>query len=114
MQLLIQNKIAIQNEIDLLNKIKHNNIIKYEADFTYKNKWYIVLEYCGKGDLNSFKKKQGKLPEFFCRNLAFSLVEVLGLLHQHQIAHRDLKLANILLNDSFDFKLGDFGLSKYK
>lgn len=36
----------------------------------------------------------------------------MGHLHENNIAHRDLKLANILINDNYDIKLADFGLSK--
>lgn len=39
-------------------------------------------------------------------------MDALELLHENKIVHRDLKLANILINDSYDFKLADFGFSK--
>jgi len=39
-------------------------------------------------------------------------VEALGVLHENKIVHRDLKLANILINDDFEIKLADFGFSK--
>lgn len=34
-------------------------------------------------------------------------------MHNHKIVHRDLKLANILINKDFVVKLGDFGFAKY-
>ena len=40
------------------------------------------------------------------------LLDSLKYLHAKKIVHRDLKLANILINDLFDIKLADFGLSK--
>lgn len=86
--------------------------MRYITDFKEKGKWYIVFEYCGKGDLEKFQNKQGRLPEIFCKNLAFSVVQALAVLHEKKIVHRDLKLANILINDSYDFKLADFGFSK--
>ncbi len=33
-------------------------------------------------------------------------------MHKQKIAHRDLKLANILINEKYEIKLADFGLSK--
>ena len=37
----------------------HKNIVGYVTDFKEKGKWYMVFEYCGKGDLRKFKEKQG-------------------------------------------------------
>jgi serine/threonine protein kinase len=42
----------------------------------------------------------------------YKLLDSLTYLHSKKIVHRDLKLANILINDVFDIKLADFGLSK--
>lgn len=58
-----QNEEAVRNEIELIKKINHKNLVKYVTDFKEKGKWYIVFEYCGKGDLKKFKKKQGTLFE---------------------------------------------------
>jgi len=62
--------------------------------------------------LENYFKKQGRLPELFCKNLAFSIIEALSQLHEKGIAHRDLKLSNILINDEYDFKIADFGMAK--
>lgn len=55
-----QNEEVVQNEINLLKRVPHKNIVGYVTDFKEKGKWYIVFEYCGKGDLRRFKEKQGK------------------------------------------------------
>jgi serine/threonine-protein kinase GIN4 len=34
------------------------------------------------------------------------------MLHEKGIAHRDLKLSNVLINDDYDIKIADFGLAK--
>ena len=71
-------------EIQILTDIQQKNIrnvVNYIADFKEKNKWYIVFEYCGKGDLDNFLKKQGRLPESFCKNVASSVIEPLCQLH---------------------------------
>ena len=78
----------MQNEIDLLKKVAHKNIVGYVTDFKEKGKWYIVFEYCEKGDMRKFLNQQGnwldysgRLPEQFCKNLAYSIVSVLAFLH---------------------------------
>ena len=46
------------------------------------------------------------------KSYIFKILDALVHVHTNKIAHRDLKLANILINDDFDIKLADFGLSK--
>lgn len=81
---------------------------------------YIVTEYCGKGDLLSFYKKNGmdiliflgRFPESVCKKLANCVVYVLSQLHAKGYVHRDIKLANILITNNLEFKIADFGMAK--
>ena len=54
----------------------------------------------------------GKIPEHHCKLFVRGILEALVELHKKKIAHRDLKLANILINDDYKLKLADFGFSK--
>ena len=49
----------VKKEINIMKELKHKNIVQYYDDFREKGEWYIVLEYCGKGDMEQFKKKVG-------------------------------------------------------
>jgi len=42
-----------------MKNLKHKNIVEYFTDFRHNGEWYIVLEYCGKGDLQNYKKTVG-------------------------------------------------------
>lgn len=35
--------------------LEHKNILRYVDDFRASGFWYIVLEYCAKGDLQKYK-----------------------------------------------------------
>lgn len=55
----------------------------------------------------------GKIPEYHCKLFVKCILEALIFLHdEKKIAHRDLKLSNILITDNYQLKLADFGFSK--
>lgn len=76
----------------------------------------IVMEYVGGGNLQSFVEKHSKIPEWQARCFFQQLILALHYIHKSLgIAHRDIKLGNILLNDKYQvpiLKLCDFGYSK--
>ena len=95
-----------KKEIELMKTLNHKNIVRFIDQFRHNGTWYIILEYCGKGDLEKYKQKVGKIPEYHCKVLVRGILEALVELHterkeinKKKIAHRDLKLPNILIND---------------
>ena len=76
---------------------------------------YLVLELCD-GNLNDLlKKKNGNLDITTIYEIIFQLNEVLKLMHNQKIEHRDLKLENILIKfkDENEFELkNSFGFLK--
>ena len=68
------------------------------------------------GDLFTYlEKREFKITEDRARSIAHQIAAALYYLHSYAIAHRDLKLENIMMveeGDTSDLKLVDFGLSK--
>lgn len=81
------------------------------------NNVFKVLEYCEEGDLYSYlSKRKFKLPEDEAALILGQVLAALNYLHQYNITHRDLKPENILIsisNDQRNFKVADFGLSRF-
>lgn len=71
------------------------------------------MELGGYSSLHAYlKTKNGrKLEEDEARNLFRQIVEGIDYLHKKNIAHRDIKLENILLDQSNTIKIIDFGFS---
>ena len=67
-----------------------------------------MTEYCENSDF--VLKKQG-LSETLCKHYFKQMVDALEHIHSKGIAHRDLKLENMLLDEYFDLKICDFGLA---
>jgi serine/threonine-protein kinase ULK2 len=106
-------KNTIKREFTVMKKLDHPNIIKlHEVFFDSENKnVYLVLDYYEKGDLFNFLK--GKpLKEKYAKKYMRQLASGLRYLHENSIIHRDLKLKNILVTNSNDIVISDFGFAR--
>jgi len=108
-----QKKTNIKREFSLLKKLNHPNIIKLHdviIDTNYNN-IYFIIDYYPKGDLSQFLKRR-PLKEKYCKKYLKQLSCGLEYLLSNNILHRDLKPQNILLTDTYDIKLTDFGFAR--
>lgn len=65
------------------------------------------------GDLLSYVRKRRKLKEDIAKYFFKQILSGLHYIHQEKlIAHRDIKLDNILLDSNGNIKICDFGVSK--
>lgn len=100
-------------EIRVLEKLKHKNIIRLKGWFEDKTTIYLVLEYIPGKDCSKFFKHT--LPsKKEIKYIMRQLVEAIDYIHKKNIAHRDIKLENILIDENFNIKLTDFGLCGVK
>ena len=102
----------LAREIDILQRVKHEHVVQYYGCFKDEQDIYIVLEYCGGGNLKERVTRHGLLEETALKTLAKQLLQALVALHSLSIVHRDLKPENILFSSEGVAKLADFGLSR--
>ncbi|KAF2260462.1 serine threonine protein kinase-like protein SNF1p [Lojkania enalia] len=100
----------IEREIQYLQLLRHPHIIKLYTVITTTTEIIMVLEYAG-GELFNYIVDNGKLKEGTARKFFQQIVCAVEYCHRHKIVHRDLKPENLLLDDNYNVKIADFGLS---
>ncbi|EPB76824.1 kinase domain protein [Ancylostoma ceylanicum] len=101
-----------------MSALNHPNIIQIYEVFENREKIILVMEYACGGELYDYVSRFGSLPESEARRIFRQITSAVLYCHksefvQHQVAHRDLKLENILLDQDNNAKIADFGLSNY-
>ncbi|KAI9040233.1 STE11 family mitogen-activated protein kinase kinase kinase [Aspergillus affinis] len=103
---------ALKHEIELLQGMHHPNIVQYlgtSADDQYLN---IFLEYVPGGSIATMLKQYNTFQEPLIKNFVRQILSGLSYLHSQDIIHRDIKGANILVDNKGGIKISDFGISK--
>ncbi|CAK7213201.1 ATP binding [Sporothrix eucalyptigena] len=103
---------ALKREISLLRDLRHPNIVQYLGCGTSNDYLNIFLEYVPGGSVQTMLNSYGALPEPLVRSFVRQILHGLSYLHQRDIIHRDIKGANILVDNKGTIKISDFGISK--
>jgi len=99
-----------EREAKALARLTHANIVKVTDYGEYEGKPYLVMEYLPSGTL---KSKLGKpIPWREAARLLVPVARALAYAHEQGMVHRDVKPSNILITQSGDPMLTDFGIAK--
>ncbi|GMG14659.1 unnamed protein product [Phytophthora fragariaefolia] len=112
---IIQNsEEAFIEEAKLCSRLRHPNITLFMRAGYFEGKLGILTEYCSRGSLKDVLKRH--FPLSWRRKVALALHISKGLTYLHArnptYIHRDLKASNILVTETWQAKLADFGISK--
>lgn len=103
---------ALKHEIGLLRELKHTNIVQYLGSNSDESHLNIFLEYVPGGSVATMLVNYGPLGESLIQNFVRQILTGLSYLHSRDIIHRDIKGANILVDNKGSVKISDFGISK--
>ncbi|KAK8124471.1 uncharacterized protein PG998_000230 [Apiospora kogelbergensis] len=103
---------ALKREISLLRDLRHPNIVQYLGCSSSTEHLNIFLEYVPGGSVQTMLNSYGALPEPLVRSFVRQILDGLSYLHNQEIIHRDIKGANILVDNKGTIKISDFGISK--
>jgi len=103
---------AVMKEITAGKALRHEGIVNVEESFETTSSIYLVMEYFPGQDLFSQLEDRDYKPFRECEAKAIfsQVMEALAHCHEHGIAHRDIKLENILMDKQGRSRLIDFGL----
>uniref|UniRef100_A0A3Q3AWT0 non-specific serine/threonine protein kinase n=1 Tax=Kryptolebias marmoratus TaxID=37003 RepID=A0A3Q3AWT0_KRYMA len=103
----------LSREKEIMRTLKHPNVVRTHDIFESRlGTVYVVMELCSKGDISKLIAARGALNEYFSCQLFQQLCMAAQYLHSMNVAHRDLKCENLLLDVNCNLKVCDFGLSK--
>jgi serine/threonine protein kinase len=109
----------LDDEAGLMASLRHPNCVPFFA--VCHNPPCIVTEYCSRGGLDSVLAEARRDPAALAkmtwkRRLSLVLDAARGMLYLHRrsvpVLHRDLKSPNILVDENWHAKVGDFNLSR--
>ncbi|XP_052195282.1 L-type lectin-domain containing receptor kinase IX.1-like [Diospyros lotus] len=111
-----QGKKEYMTEVKIISRLRHRNLVQLVGWCHDKGEFLLVYEFMPNGSLDSHlfgKKSPLNWPVRY--KIALGLAS--GLLYLHEeweqcVVHRDVKSSNVMLDSSFNLKLGDFGLAR--
>lgn len=107
-----------KNEVRIMRKLRHPNIVEFLGVCLEPGQMCIITEFCHKGSVEDLVKKLAAKNEVIRPRMFLSMchdmARGLNWLHHKCMIHRDLKTANLLIDQHDRIKLADFGLSHVK
>ncbi|KAF5731940.1 BRASSINOSTEROID INSENSITIVE 1-associated receptor kinase 1-like isoform X1 [Tripterygium wilfordii] len=112
-------ELQFQTEVEMISMAVHRNLLRLRGFCMTPTERLLVYPYMANGSVASCLRdrpeSQSPLVWPARKQIALGAARGLAYLHDHcdpKIIHRDVKAANILLDEEFEAVVGDFGLAK--
>ncbi|XVE83050.1 hypothetical protein DITRI_Ditri16bG0056000 [Diplodiscus trichospermus] len=111
-----QGKKEYVSEVTIISQLRHRNLVQLIGWCHDRNEFLLVYEFMPNGSLD-FHLFGNRAPLSWPVRYRISLGLASALLYLHEeweqcVVHRDIKSSNVMLDSSFNVKLGDFGLAR--
>ncbi|PKA51661.1 putative LRR receptor-like serine/threonine-protein kinase [Apostasia shenzhenica] len=115
----VTGEVQFQTEVEMIGLALHRNLLRLYGFCMTSNERLLVYPYMPNGSVADRLRDRchGKPSLDWNKRMCIAIGAARGLLYLHEqcnpkIIHRDVKAANILLDESFEAVVGDFGLAK--
>nr|KAJ0225557.1 hypothetical protein LSAT_V11C100036180 [Lactuca sativa] len=115
-----QGRKEFHTELAMLSQYQHENIVSLLGFCDDNNEMILIYEYASHGSLDTYLRNTPvsggpSWPQLL--NICIGVASAINYLHnhvaeKHRIIHRDIKSANILVDENWNAKLADFGLAR--
>ena len=99
-------------EAQLIARLNHPNIVHIMDVAEYLGRPYYIMKYLNGGSLEDLLQKEKKLSTEKALEITSKILSALSEVHSKGIIHRDLKPNNVLLDESGEPILIDFGIAR--
>lgn len=111
-----QGRDEFLSELSIIGTLRHRNLVRLHGWCQEKGEILLVYDYMPNGSLDkSLFESLTPLPWCHRRKILMGIASALAYLHQEceaQVIHRDVKASNVMLDEGFNARLGDFGLAR--
>jgi len=102
-----------KNEARMMASLVHTNIVQFRQFLSLPEGLALVMEYVeGRGLDRMIGEEFGPIPWDKAVPIFTQMLNGLGYAHSKGIIHRDIKPSNIIVSDSGEVKITDFGIAK--
>ncbi|KAI3866559.1 hypothetical protein MKW92_052000 [Papaver armeniacum] len=111
-----QGKAEFLSELSIIGTLRHRNLVTLQGWCHEKGEILLVYDYMPNGSLDkALFEAKFPLPWPNRKRVLMGVASALAYLHEEcesQVIHRDIKASNIMLDEFFNARVGDFGLAK--
>ncbi|EGG20032.1 SMAD/FHA domain-containing protein [Cavenderia fasciculata] len=104
-----------EKETQILKCLRHPNVVLFMGTCLLKGNLAIITEYLNKGSLRDVLNSKSHLSWNTKIKMMLDVAQGMNYLHSYnpKIIHRDLKSLNLLVDNNYNVKVSDFGLSRF-
>ncbi|KAL9666268.1 hypothetical protein QQ045_000594 [Rhodiola kirilowii] len=112
-----QGEREFRAEVEIISRVHHRHLVSLVGYCISEHQRLLIYEFVPNGTLEHHLHGKGMPVLEWTKRMKIALGAARGLAYLHEdchpkIIHRDIKSANILLDDSFEAQVADFGLAK--